>query len=166
MIRLLSALAALAAALAVFVSITREGRPASAGPRAQIADRVTRVVDGDTVILRDLGRSRLIGVDTPEVHGEVECYGRAASAYTQRVLDGRRVRYRLGVEDRDRYGRALVSLWLDDGRFFNAMLVRDGYALTLTIPPNVEFAERLAALAREARRQQRGLWRACADPQG
>ena len=123
--------------------------------------RVERVVDGDTVVLSGVGKARLIGVDTPEVYGGVECYGRAASAFAKRTLDGRRVRWRHDTERRDRYDRALVYLWLADGRFFNAMLVREGFAQPLTIPPNVEFADRFVADARIARRAGRGLWRAC-----
>jgi micrococcal nuclease len=120
---------------------------------------VVRVVDGDTVELTKLGSVRLIGVDTPEVYGGVECYGKAASAYTKRVLaPGTRVEYRLGVEERDRYGRALVYLWLADGTFFNEQLVRRGYATPLTIPPNVDFEERFRAAARDAREAGRGLW--------
>src|SRR4051812_9959267 len=75
--------------------------------------RVVRVVDGDTVVLSGLGKTRLIGVDTPEVYGGVECYGREASAFTKRTLPpGESVRYRLGTEPRDRYGRALAYVWL------------------------------------------------------
>ena len=128
--------------------------------------RVERVVDGDTVVLSGLGKARLIGVDTPEVYGGVECYGRAASAFAKRTLDGRRVRWRYDVERRDRYGRALVYLWLENGRFFNSMLVRQGFALPLTIPPNVEFADRFVADARAARRGRRGLWSACEGARG
>ena len=146
-----------AAAVLLFVLGGRDGD----APAGDATARVVRVVDGDTVILTGLGRSRLIGVDTPEVHGVAECYGRKASAYARRVLDGRRVRYRLGAEQRDRFGRALVYVWLGDGRLFNAMLVRDGYAQPLTIPPNVEFADHLVALARRARRDGLGLWGAC-----
>jgi micrococcal nuclease len=150
-------LALVAAAAALFLLGDRDG----AGPATDSTARVVRVVDGDTLILARVGRSRLIGVDTPEVHGVAECYGRKASGYARRVLAGQRVRYRLGTEQGDRYGRALVYLWLPDGRLFNAMLVREGYARPLTIPPNVEFADRLVALARQARRVGRGLWRAC-----
>jgi micrococcal nuclease len=124
--------------------------------------RVVRVVDGDTLILRGVGRTRLIGLDTPEVFGERECYGRAASAFAKRLLPpGRRVRYEWGVERRDRYGRALVTLWLRDGRSVNGMLVAGGYATTLTIPPNTTYEQRLEALQDRARRARRGLWRAC-----
>jgi micrococcal nuclease len=122
---------------------------------------IERVVDGDTVVLSDIGKARLIGVDTPEVYGGVECYGRAASRFAKRVLDGQRVRWRYDSEKRDRYDRALVYLWLEDGRFFNSMLVREGYAQPLTIAPNVEYADRFVADGRVARRSGRGLWRAC-----
>lgn len=127
--------------------------------------RIERVVDGDTVVVGGLGKARLIGMDTPEVYGGAECFGREASAYAKRLLPkGTRVRYRLGVEPRDRYGRALIDLFLRDGRHVNALLVRKGYAQPLTIPPNVEYAERFVALARSARREGRGLWAACEDP--
>ena len=64
----------------------------------------------------------------------------------------------LGVEERDRYGRALAYLWLDDGRFLNRLLVARGYATPLTVPPNVEFADLFVRVARRARRAARGLW--------
>ena len=131
-------------------------------PRDARTAVVERVSDGDTVVLAGLGRSRLIGIDTPEVFGGEECFGRRASAYVRRLLpEGTRVRYRLGVEERDRYGRPLVYVWLEDRRFLNALLVREGYATPLTIPPNVDHAKRFAALARRAREAGRGLWRAC-----
>jgi micrococcal nuclease len=72
------------------------------------------------------------------------------------------VRLRFDVERRDRYGRLLAYVYrADDGTFVNAALVRDGYARPLTVPPNVRYADRFVQLAREARRAERGLWRAC-----
>jgi micrococcal nuclease len=127
---------------------------------------VERVTDGDTVRLVGLGRVRLIGVDTPEVFGGADCYGREASAFVKRLLPpGRRVRYRVGVESHDRYGRLLAYVWLEDGRFLNLLLAEAGYALPLTIPPNVDYADRFVAAARRARERRRGLWLACNDGQ-
>lgn len=120
---------------------------------------VVRVVDGDTVVLSGLGSTRLIGVDTPEVHGGAECFGREASAFARRLLKpGATVRFVPGEERRDRYGRRLVYLWLSDGRSFNAMLAEGGYARPLVIAPNDRYAKRLRALARKARRGGRGQW--------
>jgi micrococcal nuclease len=131
----------------------------SAGPRGTTNATVTKNTDGDTLRLSGIGRVRLIGVDTPEVYGGVECYGHEASAFTERVLPpGTPVRYRLGVDPRDRYGRALAYVWLRDGRFFNLMLVQRGYAQVLTIPPNVDYADRFREAQRRARQAERGLW--------
>jgi micrococcal nuclease len=74
---------------------------------------------------------------------------------------GTRVRYRVGVEERDRYGRLLAYVWLPDGRMFNRVMVAHGYAQPLTIPPNVRFADVFRAAARAARRARLGLWRSC-----
>ena len=131
----------------------------TSGPRGTTSASVTKNTDGDTLRLSGIGRVRLIGVDTPEVYGGVECYGREASAFTKRVLPpGTRVRYRLGIKPRDLYGRALAYVWLRDGRFFNLMLVDRGYAQVLTIPPNVDYADRFRRAQRRAREEQRGLW--------
>ena len=52
---------------------------------------------------------------------------REASAFVERLLPpGTEVRYRLGTEERDRYGRALAYVWLRDGRFLNRLLVERG----------------------------------------
>lgn len=129
---------------------------------------VTRVVDGDTIHVRVGGRDetvRYIGVDTPETKHPtkpVQCFGHAASAFNERLVDGERVLLVADAEERDRYGRLLAYVHRRrDGLFVNAELARRGYALPLTIPPNVRFADRFAALAREAREADRGLWAAC-----
>jgi micrococcal nuclease len=137
------------------------------GVRAADA-RVTRVIDGDTVQVRLDGRRdrvRYIGVDTPESRRPgtpVQCYAKAASAFNSRLVGGRRVRLRFDVERRDRYGRLLAYVYREgDGMFVNAELVRRGYALQLTIPPNVAHARLFGRLARGARARRRGLWGSC-----
>lgn len=154
---------AAARALAVALAVTAAGCAAEtdggdpAGRRGTAT--VTKVTDGDTLRLTGVGPTRLIGVDTPEVHGGAECYGREASAFAERhVPPGTRVSYELGAEPRDRYDRALAYVWLPDGRFLNLMLVEQGYAQVLTVPPNVDHAGRFVAAQRRARTAGRGLW--------
>jgi micrococcal nuclease len=133
--------------------------PAVSGPGERVGARVTRHTDGDTLWLSGIGKVRLIGVDTPEVYGGVECYGRQASAFVRRLLPlGTRVTYSLDVEPRDRYGRALAYVYLGDGRLLNLLLVRRGYAQPLTVPPNDRLADRFVAAARRARAHGAGLW--------
>ena len=149
-------LAALLCAVAI-AGCSEPGTDSSDGTRTTA--RVTKHTDGDTLWLSDIGKVRLIGVDTPEVYGQAECYGREASAFVERTVPlGSEVRYRLGVDERDRYGRALAYLWLNDGRFLNRLLVARGYAQPLTVPPNVEYEDLFARVARQAREAGRGLW--------
>jgi micrococcal nuclease len=131
--------------------------------------RVVRVTDGDTIRVAVGGREervRYIGIDTPESAtpgAPVECFGRAAARANARLVAGRRVRLVTDAEPRDRYGRLLAYVFrAGDGRFVNAALVRAGYAVPLTVPPNVRHADRFRALASEARADGRGLWSACA----
>lgn len=128
--------------------------------------RVTRVIDGDTVEVSYQGRTldvRLIGIDTPEtVHPSepVECYGRAASDFTKRSLEGERVEIEFDVERLDRYGRTLAYVWLD-GELFNEVLVARGFAQVSTYPPNVKYVDLFLAAQRQARSRDRGLWGEC-----
>jgi micrococcal nuclease len=124
---------------------------------------VVRVVDGDTIVLADIGKARLIGLDTPEVFGPdaPQCFGAAASTYAKRLLSGVTVRWAWGLEKRDRFQRALVYVWLSDGRFLNEDLLSRGMARVLTIAPNDRYEKRFQAAQRAARERDFGLWRDC-----
>jgi len=130
--------------------------------------RVTRVIDGDTVegrwdgSIRDV---RLIGVDTPETVApgqDVECYGPEASRFTERRLEGERVRLEFDEELEDRYGRTLAYVWFED-RLFNKVLVARGFATVTIYPPNDRYERRLLRAERRARDAERGLWGECED---
>jgi micrococcal nuclease len=162
--RRIAPLLLLVAVVVVLVARGREGPSHTTFGRAE----VLRVVDGDTIRVRLGGRTervRYIGIDTPESvkpGTPVQCFAKRASAANAALVAGRSVRLVGDVEQRDRYGRLLAYVYREpDGAFVNAQLVRDGYARTLTIAPNVAHARELADLARAARRARRGLWNAC-----
>lgn len=138
--------------------------PAPASPTAASPNTttcfVTNVVDGDTFDCQDGDRVRLILIDTPEVHGREDCYGREASDYTKRNLLGKTVQLERDVSETDRYGRLLRYAWLG-GELYNERIVRDGYARLATFPPDVKYLDRIQAAEREAREANRGLWGAC-----
>jgi endonuclease YncB( thermonuclease family) len=133
-------------------------------PEDAVRAKVQRVSDGDTFVATVKGRRervRVIGVDTPESvdpNRPDEPYGQEAADFARRYLDGETVRLAGDAEPRDRYGRMLAYVWLEDGTFWNALLVAEGYAQQLTIPPNVAYADLFRRLAREARQRDRGLW--------
>ena len=143
---------------------------APVGNERQDADTapVVRVVDGDTIrvgLASGEEPVRYIGIDTPESvkpGAPVECFAKRASAYNERLVAGERVRLAYDVERRDRYGRLLAYVYrARDGLFVNASLVRHGYAVPITIAPNLAHAGDFRRLAARARREGRGLWSSC-----
>jgi len=121
---------------------------------------VERVVDGDTIDLDGGERVRLIGVDTPELHHPnkpVEYFAREAAEFTRRLCLGKRVRLEYDQQDEDRYHRTLAYVYLEDGTFVNAEIIRQGYGFAYTRYPFAHLEE-FRALEREAREARRGLW--------
>ena len=68
------------------------------------------------------------------------------------------VRLEYDVDTLDLYGRTLTYVYTDNNLLVNAELVRRGYAMVMTVPPNVRYAEKFLKLARRARKKERGLW--------
>lgn len=129
--------------------------------------RVFRVVDGDTFWIDDGSEKglkiRLIGVDAPETrtsgNKEASHFGREASFYLERLIAGKKIRLEYDVDRFDRYGRTLAYVYLDDGTFINAKLLKEGYATVMTVPPNVKYADTFLKLERKARNHKKGMWR-------
>jgi micrococcal nuclease len=169
----LGSLAALAILVIVLISGGGEdggegggsAEPHEAEPGRGIVVAVVDVVDGDTIeVLVDGVEEdvRYIGVDTPEVDPSigVECFGSQASEANRRLVAGERVRLVFDDERRDRYGRLLAYVYVGE-RFINEELVRRGYATTLAIAPNTDFAGRFDRLEQAAGNAGRGLWGEC-----
>lgn len=128
---------------------------------------VTKVVDGDTFWADNATEKgikiRLIGVDAPESRKtfkkEVGFYGKESKSYLTKVLRGKKVKLAFDVDSLDQYKRTLAYVYLEDGTFVNAELIKNGYAMVMTVPPNVKFADKFVKLQREARENKRGLWK-------
>ena len=128
---------------------------------------VVRVVDGDTVdVLLDEGpreRLRLIGMDTPELYDSrtpVQCFARESSARARELLDGQRVAIEgdPSQDTRDRYGRLLAYVWLEDGKMFNLAMIAEGYAHEYTYRFRYIYQSQFKEAERQARENQLGLW--------
>ena len=127
---------------------------------AQTSRLVTRVVDGDTIIVSGVGSVRLIGVDTPETvdpRKPVQFFGAEASAYTRATAQGKQVRLEYDTQRTDQYGRTLAYVYLPDGALLNAEIIRQGYGQAYTVFP-FRYLEQFRGYEREAREAQRGLW--------
>jgi micrococcal nuclease len=136
---------------------------------------VLDIVDGDTVRLEVNGvieNVRLIGIDTPETKHPtvgVEPFGPEASAFTTNLLKGKSVYVEFDLEERDRYSRPLVYLYIEDAGGMwtyegkrlsqvNLLIAASGYADVLTIAPNVKYSERFLNAVQHARDAKRGMW--------
>jgi len=125
--------------------------------------RVVNVVDGDTIVLENGERVRYLGIDTPETSDPgrgIECYGPEATERNRHLVEDRLVRLEADQSNRDRYGRLLRYVYVDD-LFVNGELVEEGYAYTSYWPPDTRYYQELLALESQARAAGRGLWSAC-----
>jgi len=133
--------------------------------------RVRRVVDGDTLLLANGARVRLIGADTPETvkpDHPVEPWGPEATRFTEHFVRGGEVRLEFDSTRKDKYGRFLAYVWVD-GRMLNEELIREGLAeLKLYFDryhrPDVE--RRLRQAAKEAEAARRGIHSGRSGPAG
>ena len=136
----------------------------------------TRVVDGDTIVVKGIGKIRLIGVDTPETkhpRKPVEYFGKEASAFTKRMVEGKNVRLEYDWQRKDKYNRTLAYVYVvtNDVRdmpefknrasmelMLNAELIKQGYGHAYTRYP-FRYLEQFRKYEKEARENTRGLWK-------
>lgn len=123
--------------------------------------KIKRVIDGDTLLLMNGERVRLIGVDTPETkhpQKRVEYFGREAYLFTKQMVDGKEARLEFEKKKKDRYGRLLAYVYLSDGIFLNAEIIKEGYGFAYTRFP-FKYMEEFRRFEREARENRKGMWK-------
>jgi micrococcal nuclease len=122
---------------------------------------VERAIDGDTLLLADHTRLRLLGVNTPETKRPdwpVEPFGPEAQEFTRTHVEGRRVRLEFDKERRDKYDRVLAYVYVDEW-LLNEELIRAGLGRAITNHPYSEtMKRRFRAAQREAQLKRRGIW--------
>ena len=142
--------------------LVNEKYSASGQHRTDELVTVSAIHDGDTVsVLIDGKREkvRLIGIDAPEIGQKP--WGEEAKHFLEGLLKASdwKVRLEYDVDRRDKYGRILAYLWTADGKMINLLMVKDGYAMLFTFPPNIKYVNELRAAQQEARDQRAGIWR-------
>jgi micrococcal nuclease len=129
-----------------------------------ITAKVISVVDGDTIHVSIRGKKetvRLVLIDTPETKHPtkpIEPFGPEASKFTKDLLEGKEVKLEQDVSIRDRYGRLLMYVWLDD-RLVNELLLEKGLARVAVFPPDVKYVEAFRAVQKRAQDAAIGIWR-------
>src|SRR3989344_8509866 len=144
--------------------------------------KVIKVIDGDTVAVFLQGQSfsgredgetvRYIGIDAPEISQVENCFSEEAKRKNEELVLGRQVRLERDVSERDRYGRLLRHVDVsksnsksksENEAFVNEYLVKEGYALGATYPPDVKYQLLFKEAEKEAREERRGLWSSCQE---
>ncbi len=123
---------------------------------------VTKVIDGDTIVLSSGKTVRYIGIDAPETSRGEECFANGSTAKNMELVLGKDVRLEKDVSETDRYGRLLRYVYVGDV-FVNEYLVMEGFATVSTYPPDVAYSELFKKAEKDARENNRGLWGECKE---
>ncbi len=114
----------------------------------------TAIIDGDTFRLSNGEKVRLIGIDAPELS---QPGGEESREYLRRLILNKGVILEKGYEDRDKYGRLLRFVYIDD-TCINEEMIRQGYAEARYITDSIR--EYYIQLEIEAETAKAGLWSA------
>ncbi len=131
--------------------------------------RVRWVDDGDTVVLADGRRVRFIGINAPEVAHEnspAERFGPEAGDFNRKLVLKKKVRLEFDRNKYDQYGRVLAYIFLQDGTFVNAELLKGGYAYYVFRRPNKKYDPLLLRCQRKAMSKKVGMWQWFPDQKG
>jgi endonuclease YncB( thermonuclease family) len=123
---------------------------------------VKSVYDGDTIILENNHRVRLLGVNTPEIesrHRSGEPGGVAAREWLHNQVRNQQVYLEYDQEKKDKYNRQLAHVFLSDGTHLNLELLKQGLAFMSIVPPNLRYADAFSHAQQQAEKQALGIWR-------
>lgn len=133
--------------------------PTISPPTSGSAVLVTRVIDGDTIELSTGEKVRYIGIDTPEKNQD-ECFNQEATAKNKELVENKLVTLESDIRDKDYFGRLLRYVYVD-GMMVNLELVKQGYAVAISYPPDVKYQPQLQTAQTFAQTNQLGLWLTC-----
>lgn len=122
--------------------------------------RVAHVSDGDTIVLANGTRIRLLDINTPEISHDgapAEPGGDAAAVRMRQLVDGKDVRVSVVGKGFDKYGRTLGHVYVGNV-WVNGVMVREGFAHVYTFADNDRFGVTLLKLEAAARAEKRGIW--------
>lgn len=108
---------------------------------------VTKVIDGDTIIIEGKYKIRLLGIDADEI-GE-PCYEAAKTRLEELVLN-KEVLLEKDQVNQDQYKRFLRYIFLDNQNI-NLQLIKEGLVNSLFYEPNLKYKEEITEVENEAK---------------
>lgn len=131
----------------------------SPAPEVEQLASVTKIVDGDTIVLSTGEEVRYIGIDTPEENNS--CYATEASKINSDLVLGKEIKLTKDTSETDKYGRLLRYVYVGNV-FVNDYLVKNGYAKVLAIDPDTKYKNNFIESEKFAKENSLGLWGKCA----
>lgn len=122
---------------------------------------VKKVYDGDTILLTNGKKIRLLGINTPEVEGRnksLQVGGEQAKQWLEHKLLNKKIRMEKDIEKMDKYGRLLAHVFTEDNEHMNLELVKQGLASVNIYPPNLKYTDILLKAEQHAEKQSLGIW--------
>ena len=153
--------------IAVFGSISSMDSNLSSGP--EMSDglvEVTRVIDGDTIIISGERKVRLLGINAPE---SGDCFFEESRDALAELIDGEKVDLKKDVSGMDNFGRLLRYVFLPSGSeytddmFVNQRLLRGGYADIGSASQDRVYRSLLVSARNQAVTERNGMWGVCED---
>jgi len=123
--------------------------------------KVRFVYDGDTILVHGIGKVRYLGINAPEINhkgGKDEFMAQAARSFNTDLVNGVRVRLEHDAAERDRHGRLLAYVFLENGKLVNTLLVRKGLAHVMRDSRKLKYQNRLLDCQRKAMQEKIGIW--------
>jgi len=136
-------------------------RVASPTTSSRYRHTVKYVYDGDSIVLHNGERVRLIGVNAPEIESRYrkgEPGGQQAAKWLKKKLAKATVLLEYDAEKTDKYDRSLAYVFLDNGDLINQSIIESGLATVSIVPPNSRYAERLIKAEQSAQAGNLGIW--------
>lgn len=153
--------------LAVVGSISSMESNLSSGPEMQDGlVEVTRVVDGDTIIISGERKVRLLGINAPE---SGDCFYEESKDALTELIEGEYVGLKKDVSGMDNFGRLLRYVLLPNSNEYakdiivNNYLLREGYADVEPASQDRVYRSLFASSRNQAIMERNGMWGACED---
>jgi len=127
---------------------------------------VSRVIDGDTFVLSDSSRVRMLGVDCPEVarfSKPAEPFSTQATTLIKSLIEHKSVKLTFDGNVFDMFGRQLAYVWLKDAKgqdsmFVNVELLKRGLSRISYYPKGKRYYALFYNLRNTARQKRLGIW--------
>jgi micrococcal nuclease len=117
-------------------------------------EKITEVLDGDTVVLENGKTVRYLGINTTE---KDQPYTQKAADFNKNLVLGKMVRLEFDVENEDRYGRLLAYVW-KNGELINQKIVENGWAISVGTQPDTKYQYLFDQAQEKAKNNCLGIW--------